>query len=119
MENVPTFIFDGPGIVLAHAYIPHDDTCREIHLNSSEKWLHSSVQDSIMFPYYNERKIFYDLLPDDIHGIQSLYGPPNTKPTTAVRIRTTAKKIIPTRKSPVLNAVDNQIYQPNCSGIEN
>ena len=43
--------------------------------------MHSNVEESVMYPVYDGEKI--SLAPDDIKGIQSLYGPPNEKPVQA------------------------------------
>ena len=38
---------------------------------------HSSVEGAIMFPYYQAVTDNYTLSPDDITGIQAIYGPSN------------------------------------------
>lgn len=103
--------FDGRGGILGHAYYPYPHrSFVEIHIDYEENWYykndtnlpydqisllsvltheighalglgHSSLNDSIMFPFYiidNGRNI--DLGVDDINGIQHLYGLPAPLP---------------------------------------
>lgn len=101
--------FDGAGSILAHAFYPppcggvHAGKC---HFDESESWAssdspdacdleavalheighllgleHSSVRDSVMFPYYQPG--LHKLRDDDIARIQALYG----KPSLALRLR--------------------------------
>ncbi len=88
--------FDGPGGVLAHAYIPSDAYEHilegDIHMDEEEQWEvwvdtltvliheaghalgigHSADEASIMYPWY--KGINHNLGADDIAAIQALYG---------------------------------------------
>ncbi|XP_048199997.1 matrilysin [Perognathus longimembris pacificus] len=92
--------FDGPGYTLAHAFAPGPGLGGDAHFDKDEHWTddssslgisflyaathelghslglgHSSKQDSVMYPTYKMPEAQdFKLAPDDIEGIQKLYG---------------------------------------------
>ncbi|XP_004688816.1 PREDICTED: macrophage metalloelastase [Condylura cristata] len=105
-EHGDNYPFSGKGGILAHAFGPGPGIGGDIHFDEAETWTktyrgvnlflvavheighslglyHSRDRKAIMFPtvsYVNPTT--FRLSADDIRGIQSLYGGPNTDPDT-------------------------------------
>lgn len=108
--------FDGPGGTLAHAFFPGEHHISgDTHFDDDETWTynsaedqgtdlfavavhefghalglaHSSAEDSIMKPYYQGPvgdPIKYQLPPDDVYGIEQLYGKKRNEPEREIPV---------------------------------
>lgn len=131
--------FDGPGQVLAHAFPPGESSISgDVHFEDEENWhvhspkgtdvlfvavheighalglSHSSTKGAIMAAFYGGYRPKLKLHPDDVEGIQALYGKretplrilpkmkfPEEEPTprTTTTKRTTPRTTTTTRKT--------------------
>lgn len=137
---------------IAHAFYPGSGLGGDVHLDFDESWdiengqggdvsffytllhelghslglAHSSTTDSIMYPWYSDKRTFdretKELFDDDKWGIQQLYGTkdgkawgPRTQPKTTRRITTTTtQRPPPTRRYSVAQTTTHSPKPDKC-----
>ena len=124
--------FDGPGGILAHTFYPvptnPEPIAGDMHLDGSESWNvgadtdiytvtlheaghalglgHTTTVTALMYPYY---RLGEEISSDDIEGIESLYGPPNSS---------SGSDPTPTTPAPAAPPISVSIQNPSGTNLQ-
>ncbi|KAF6104801.1 matrix metallopeptidase 12 [Phyllostomus discolor] len=126
--------FDGRGGIVAHAYGPGPGIGGDAHFDEAELWTknyrgtnlflvavhefghslgldHSKDRKAIMFPTYSYVDLnSFHLSPDDIRGIQSLYGGPEKDKPSPNSNNTESAPCDPNMRFDAITTVENKIF---------
>ncbi|OWA53280.1 Matrix metalloproteinase-16, partial [Hypsibius exemplaris] len=134
---------DGPGKALAYAYGPGTAEGGDIRFDEYEDWTvrttngqnlymvalheightfgldHSNTPGAIMNPYYTGYVQGKGLQPDDIAGIQAIYGPPSSRPMATQLPKAVVDPTAQARKNKVSSVYGNICELPQGEKVIN